>query len=59
MTKDKIKTIGQLILDILTAVWLVVLSFIGTSCISSSGDVSADISGFVSLDPVPIIEEVE
>lgn len=59
MTKDKIKTIGQLILDILTAVWLVVLSFIGTSCISSSGDVSADISGSISLDPVPIIEEVE
>lgn len=59
MNIGKFKTIGQLILDVMTAVWLVILSFIGTSCISSGGDVSADISGSLVLDPVPIIEEVE
>ena len=49
MNKERIKTIGQLILDIITAVWLILLSFLGTSCVSAgdnspvSTDTSVDI----------------
>lgn len=35
MDKSKFKTVGQLVLDVLTAVWLVILSFLGTGCVSA------------------------
>lgn len=35
MNKEKVKTIGQLVLDVITAVWLVLLSFLGTGCVSA------------------------
>lgn len=41
MDKPKFKFIGQLILDVITAVWLVILSALGSSC-HSSGHVNAD-----------------
>lgn len=59
MNKDKIKTIGQLILDVLTAIWLVVLSFLGSSCLASGGNLTSSINAAVEFDPQPIIEEVE
>lgn len=44
MDKDKIKTIGQLILDLITAVWLVFLTFLGSSCVSAGGDVNQQVN---------------
>lgn len=41
MDKSKFKFFGQLALDIITAIWLVILSALGSSC-HSSGHVNAD-----------------
>ena len=43
MDKTKFRRIGQLILDCLTAIWLVVLTFLGSSCVSSQGDVYQEV----------------
>lgn len=43
MDKEKIKRVGQLVLDVITAVWLVILTFLGSSCVSAGGNVNQEV----------------
>lgn len=49
MDKEKIKRVGQLILDVITAVWLVILTFLGSSCVSAGGNVNQEVKSDIEF----------
>lgn len=49
MQKEKIKKYGQLVLDVLTAVWLVILTFLGTGCVSAGGNVNQEVKADIEF----------
>lgn len=53
MNKDKFKFFGQLVLDIITAVWLVVLSALGSGCVATgSADWDSRIEKLQETEPL-------
>ena len=51
MDKTKFRRVGQLILDCLTAIWLVILTFLGSSCVSAGGNVNQEVNSAIEFPP--------